>query len=171
MSFSDEDPDETGYRDPLWRDANARQRPKEVDYQLCDRIFEAVANGADLVSLCTYDRDLPLPGTFLRWVQRDPTLAQEWQEALTIRTTVGVEEMLLVAEDSNPHRARVRFDARRFHAERLMPQRYGPRAYLHNGDKPENDAPDYGSEIRRKLDQMAQRHRTEEDAVAIGDGR
>lgn len=165
----DDDPEET-FHDPLWRDANARQRPREFDPRLADRICDAVANGADLVSLCTYDRDLPLPGTFLRWVAKDPLLAQDWQEAVAIRTTVGVEEMLLVAEDSNPHRARVRFDARRFHAERLMPTKYGPRAYLHNGDKPENDAPDYGSEIRRKLDQMADRHRSEE-TVAIEGGR
>jgi hypothetical protein len=141
-----------------WTPDEYRQKPKEFDPALAEAIVERVANGETLGELCK-DRDMPLPATFLRWVAQDPHLSEQWEEALTLRTELAVDEMLMVANDYDSKRARNRLDARKFHAERMMPGKYGPRAYVSTVAKTEDTAGgiDWGADVRRKLDAMSKR--------------
>ncbi len=135
-----------------------RKRPREFDPALADLIVERVLNGEGLAEICS-DRDYPMAGTFLQWVNRDPDLAQAYTEALKIRADLHVEQMLNVADDYNTQRARNMMDARKFAAEKILPGKYGPRAYTTVTTTEEKDVAgiDYGADVRRKLEAMAER--------------
>lgn len=133
-----------------------RRRPKEFNPRQAEIIIERVMNGETLDEICA-EEDYPLPGVFMQWIRRDPHLAAEYGEALEIRTELMVDSMVSVADDVNTSRARNQLEARKFHAERLMPKKYGPRAF--NVEEKKDDVSggiDYGAEVRRKLANMAQ---------------
>lgn len=139
----------------LWQPDDFRQRPRDYDPALADRIVEQVANGQDLFSLCLSDRDLPLPATFLRWVERDELLRADYEQARRIRTDLLVEDILRVSDSRDSRRSRVQLDARKFHAERLAPEKYGPRP---TGPEPDQKSTaDAGAELRRRLDDIYSR--------------
>jgi hypothetical protein len=139
-----------------WTPEEYRQRPRELDFKLADIIIERIANGEMLTEICD-DRDYPLPATFLRWLREDPNLQSLYNEALELRTELLVEGMVEVADSHDSKRAKNQLDARRFHAERLMPGKYGPRAFTAEVKPGEDEGGiDYGAEVRRKLASMAQ---------------
>jgi hypothetical protein len=141
-----------------WTPEEYRQRPKDFDPALADMIVERVANGETLMTICR-DRDYPLPATFLRWVGQDPTLGEQFAEAQALRSELMMDDILHVADDMDSKRGRNRLDARKFHAERMLPGKYGPRAYVTNATAKEDAGGgiDWGADVRRKLESMAKR--------------
>lgn len=135
-----------------------RQRPRDFDPGLADEILQRVENGETLVAAC-FERAMPLPATFLTWVDDDPNLAERYEVALRRGTDVVFDEALEAAFDADTHRGSLRHKALMTRAERLMPERYGPRAVLKTG--PEKDDAtsgiDHQAEVRRKLGAMAKR--------------
>lgn len=155
---------------PRWTPEQYRQKPTDPDPGLCVQIIERVSNGELLVEICR-EREMPLPATFLRWVSLDPTLEAGYREALSIQTDVHADEIMLVTQGTDAQTARVQLDALKFRVERMNPTKYGPRAVIDLGRKDKDSAGgvDHGYQVRRKLEQMAERMaaaRTEPPAAA-----
>lgn len=141
---------------PRWTPDEYRQRPRDFDPGLTQQICDRVANGEALSEICD-DRDMPLPATFLRWLRQDDTLASEYRQALLDRSDVLVEELLVVAGLSDSKEAKNQIDVRKFHAERLNPEKYAARSNvnLRTPNEPDAAGIDYGAQVRRKLAAMA----------------
>lgn len=136
-----------------------RQRPRDYSPGVADAILDRVRNGETLVDAC-YEREMPLPATFLAWCEDDPEgLGEQYSRALRIHTDVVFDEALSAAFDADTHRGSLRHKALLTRAERLMPERYGPRSGVKIG-KEGDDATsgiDHQAEVRRKLAEMAGR--------------
>lgn len=145
-----------------WTPSEYRQRPREYDPRLARQIVEMVENGESLVELCSEDRDLPLPGTFLRWCDDNPDLNREYRAACRRRSECMVDSMIDASMDVDPARGRNRIVVAQFHAERLNPKKYAKRTYM-NADinaadeDSEGRRSDAAAELRRRVMNMRQR--------------
>lgn len=152
---------------PRWTPEDYRTRPKEYDPSLADIIIERIGNGEYLPAICASDRELPLPGTFLRWCELDPLLDAEYVSARKRGTEVNVDEMAVASYLDNVKQANLISKTIQAHVQMTDPARYGPRATLKlpgNGDN-EDGGIDYRSEVRRKVDALAARFGQDEAAA------
>lgn len=146
-------------RDPLFTPEDYRSRPRDFDPATAELIIDRVLNGETLLEVCLGDRDMPLPGTFLRWLEDDPTSKNAYEEALLISARVQMDEILSESWNANTFVAGNRMRALQHRVERLNPNRFSPRATIHTPPKEGDDdaTVDYGAEVRRKLDAIARR--------------
>jgi len=154
-------------RAPRYLPAEYRSRPSDYSPRLVDDILARVDNGELLTDICD-DQDMPLPGTFLRWCREDARLQERYREAQHVGNEVRFDQAASEAFGSDPYVARVRSDALRWHVERSQPERYGPRALVKE-QRPEDDAGagiDYSAELRRRIEQMAERTRAAEETAS-----
>lgn len=152
---------------PKWTPEEYRDRPKDYDPAVADRILERLENGELLPSICSNDRDMPLPGTFLKWVYADPHLERLYVQARQIGTEVSVDEAVVAAQNRNAPVAGNESRAIMWHAERTWPEKYGPRAFVKTKEGEGQDGGvDYTSEVRRKIDDMARK--IQANAVSSG---
>lgn len=135
-----------------------RSRPREYEPELADTIIDMVSCGELLSDICL-DRDMPLPSTFLRWCDEDDKLRERYVKAQEYGAEVSFDEATSVAFDSDVARGSVRWRALMTRAERMMPDKYGPRATLRQTKEVEDAAAgiDYASEVRRRFNAMAER--------------
>lgn len=142
---------------PRWADEDYFRRPKEFDSRITEQIIERIMNGETLNSLCANNRDYPLPGTFLLWMEQEPEYNLRYRRAKAIQTELLVDGIL---EDGKAGTwdAGVRVNAGKIYAEKTDPGRYGPRAFYIQ-PKLEDEGPmvDHTAELRRKIGQMAER--------------
>lgn len=142
---------------PRWAEEDYRQRPKEFDPDIAQAIIERVLNGETLNSLCANNRDYPLPGTFLLWMEQEPEYHLRYRKAKNIQTELLVDGIL---EDGKAGTwdAGVRVRAGQIYAEKSDPMRYGPKATVYI-PRQEEEAPqvDHTVELRRKIAAMAER--------------
>lgn len=135
-----------------------RSRPRELDHVKFDLICDRISNGETLVEICDADRDMPLPGTFLKWCEEDPSLAEEHDKARRRGADVNFDSSVDAAFDADYSRGRVRAEALRYHVERTHPEKYSPRATLNVPEKKEPAGHDAGAELRRRIEAMAARN-------------
>lgn len=135
-----------------------RQRPDFYDPDIADVIIQMIANGETLSDICE-DRDAPLPATFLRWCKEDERLMERYHEALESHVDVIFDESAAQAFDSDSVRAGVRHRALLTRAERMMPEKYGPRATLRQTKEvpDEGSGIDYAGEVRRRIETISER--------------
>lgn len=145
---------------PRYTPDEYRQRPREFDPRIADLIVEMVTNGEDLKTICEFDRDMPLPGTFIQWTRQDSALGLAYDEAKRIRAEVYFEEIVPLSDAGDSNRARIQVDARKYHTQQAAPDKYGRGLGLPAPPRTEDAAPDYASEVRRKLDDMVRRLET-----------
>lgn len=133
-----------------------RQKPKEFNPLLAEKMIVRIANGETLHEICD-ERDMPLPATFLSWIEMDEELARGYAKAQRYRTTLLVERMVGLGDAPDPSRARLAFDVNRFHAERLMPDQFGPANFRQNQSDQRTVRPDHRAELRRRIDDIVSR--------------
>ena len=144
---------------PRWTPDDYRTRPKEYDPAVADIILERLANGEMLPAICSSDRDMPLPGTFLRWCELDPILESQYVSARRIGTEVNLDEMVIASQNKNVSQAILCTKALKDHVQLTDPARYGPRSVVRTsgeGEK-EDGGIDYRAEVRRKVEALATR--------------
>lgn len=143
---------------PRWTPDDYRQRPTEYDPLVAERILRRVENGEMLPAICATDRDMPLPGTFLRWVDLDSDLKKEYNLARQRGTEVNVDEAVVAAQSRNAAVGGNESRALMWHAERQWPEKYGPRAFVKTKEgEVEDGGVDYRAEVRRKIDLLAEK--------------
>lgn len=139
---------------PRYSQEEYRTRPKEYDPDVADAILERLSNG-DLLPVVCDNIDMPMPGTFLKWVDEDPILAEQYAKARRRGSEILVDEMVAVTLDNKEASLLgIRSRALENHAKMTDPARYGNRSNVAaTKDEAENTV-DYRSEVRRKLDDL-----------------
>lgn len=101
-----------------------------------DDICNEITEGKSLNSICK-DKSMPSKGVFLGWCDKDKTLADQYARAMDQRAELYAEEIVSIADETtDPAKARLQIDARKWVACKLKPKKYGDKI-THEGD-PEN---------------------------------
>ncbi len=148
-----------------WQPEDYRQRPQDLDREVVEYILVRLENGETLTAICEENRDMPLPGTFLRWKNENNDIAARYAQALASGTECRFHEILDAAGSSRTTAA-LEVAALRHYTERQMPDKYGPRATVKNITRPEGDTDggDRGgiyaadaAEVRKRIEDIAAR--------------
>jgi len=147
---------------PRWAEEDYRQRPMDFDSRIADAIIVRIMNGETLNALCSNNRDYPLPGTFLLWMDHEPEYNLKYRRAKSIQAELLVDGIL---EDgkSGVWDAGTRARAGQIYVEKTDPSRWGQRAVV-PVPPPADNAPvaDHTHELRRKINAMAERAKARE---------
>lgn len=110
----------------------------EFSQVTADLICELIVDGQSLRSICVAD-DMPSRTTVLKWLNENPDFASQYARAREAQQDTYAEEVVFIADtEEDPQKARVRIDARKWHASKLAPHKYGERVtnVVEGGDKP-----------------------------------
>lgn len=113
---------------------------------LFDRICDRIADGESLRDICR-ESDKPNKGTFFRWLATDKALADQYAKAKEAQAEFMADEIMNIADDGTNDwleqngdetartaykyngeavaRSRLRVDARKWVASKLLPKKYG----------------------------------------------
>jgi hypothetical protein len=132
-----------------------RQKPREFNPLLAERVIVRIANGESLNDICQ-EREMPLPSVFLGWVEMDEELRKAYDKARVHRTQLLVDSMISVSRGPDDKKARTHNEVAKFHAEKLIPEIYGTGQ---DRRRQENEIarPDSRAELRRRIEEMAAR--------------
>lgn len=110
-------------------------RPSDYTQEIADEICTRLANGESLRAICNSDRDdfMPAMGTVLRWVGEKPEFRDQYARAREIQAESHADEIVTIADGdkfAEPDavgvaRDRLRVDARKWVASKLLPKKYG----------------------------------------------
>jgi len=100
---------------------------KNVDLEVFRHILWRMSNGESLTRICK-EEDQPDYGVFINWAQSSEDLYQEYARARQIQSDYFADQTIEIADtETDNHRARNRMDARRWHASKIAPRKYGDR--------------------------------------------
>lgn len=93
---------------------------------VADRILEQVSDGKSLRSICEA-QDMPSRVTVFAWLREKPDFAEEYDRARKESATALVDDLVAITDrtDLDPNDKRVRMDARRWIASKVLPKLYG----------------------------------------------
>lgn len=104
--------------------------------ELFDRICARIAAGGDdnsLRKICE-ESGMPDRGTFGDWSKRTPELRAQYDQAFIDRRDTYFDEMIDIADtDPDPHRAKVRIEARKWAWARQDRSRFGDKIGVDGG--------------------------------------
>jgi hypothetical protein len=132
-------------------------RPSDYTPEIADEICTRLANGESLRAICGSDRDdfMPSIGTVLRWVGEKPDFQKQYARAREIQAETHADDIVTIADGdrfADPDavgvaRDRLRVDARKWVASKLLPKKYGDKVQT------EVSGPDGGAiQTETKLD-------------------
>lgn len=144
-------------------------RSDTVDLDKFNEIIELLCNGTTITKLCAQE-DFPDYSVFVNWVAYDPELYTKYARAKQIQADYFAEQIIDISDDeSNPQKARNRMDARRWHASKIAPRKYGERVLneLTGGftQKVKVDLSNMSSEMRQKLREAVIRNMEEPQTI------
>lgn len=101
-------------------------------------ILKRLSHGESLRAICA-DEHLPAYQTFLEWCAEDAELADQYARARERQADHYASEIIEIADiEEDPQRARVRIDARKWVASKLLPKKYGDRQEIEHSGKLES---------------------------------
>ena len=112
-----------------------RGRPSRFSNEIATEVCDRLAAGESLQSICR-DRHLPHERTVRRWAIEDHegfspryTRERELQTECLIDQIVAIADSVADERESSPavHAARLRVDARKWIASKMLPRKYGDR--------------------------------------------
>jgi hypothetical protein len=93
---------------------------------LAIEIIDEICSGASLKQTLL-NRKVPIP-SFFEYIAANPVLSNRYGRAQLARAELLVEEIVDIADtESDPQKARVRTDVRKWYASKMQPQKYGDR--------------------------------------------
>lgn len=113
-----------------------KQKGVRVEYnqRWADIICEMLINGESLRAICSAD-DMPAISTVMKWLHQNPDFAEQYARAREAQQDTYADEITFIADtEPDPQRARVRIDARKWHASKLSPKKYGDKVDLTHGN-------------------------------------
>lgn len=109
-------------------------RPSLYSPALADTIIDGITSGLSLREICRADA-MPDRATVFRWLEAHPDFAAKYARAREFQAEANAEEIIDIADtEEDPARARVRVDARKWVASKLVPKRYGDRMVHEGGE-------------------------------------
>jgi hypothetical protein len=111
-------------------------RPSDYTPAIADEICTRLANGESLRAICNSDRDdfMPAAGTVLRWVSQNEEFREQYVRAREIQAETHADDIVAIADGTSlggeekvslTARDRLRVDARKWVASKLLPKKYG----------------------------------------------
>jgi hypothetical protein len=109
-------------------------RPSRYSDALAESICERIAEGESLVSICRSDA-MPGYSTVLRWLDANEEFRGRYARARDDQAERFAQEIVDIADtEEDTQRAKLRMDARKWVAAKLLPKKYGERQTLeHEG--------------------------------------
>lgn len=102
-------------------------KTSDPDYDVFQNILYRMMNGEALTTICQ-EEDMPDYSVFINWTAQEPEWFKEYARARQIQADYYADSIVAIADTSNdPQKARNRMDARRWHASKLAPRKYGER--------------------------------------------
>lgn len=101
----------------------SEEEREKVFMAVCERLCE----GENLTEICR-DKNMPTKGTVLKWVATRPDYADQYARARAMLVDAFAYQTIDIADNcTDPAKARVQFDARRWFAAKIEPKKYGDR--------------------------------------------
>lgn len=118
-------------------------RPSSYTSERGDAVCAALASGLSLSQVCKQE-GMPDPATVYRWIQAQPEFRDKYAQAREIQAEVLIGEIIEIADDTTRdvdfddegnarqnseyiNRSRLRVDARKWYASKVLPKKYGDR--------------------------------------------
>lgn len=102
-------------------------RPSTYTDSLARRICVQIAEGKSIRKICQ-GKGMPTLSTIFKWLDEKPAFSEQYARARAIQAEVHADEIVDIADtESDPAKARVRVDARKWIAVKLLPRKYGDR--------------------------------------------
>ena len=102
-------------------------RKSTYSADIADRICTMLADGRTITSICS-DSDMPSIDGVYGWLQKQPAFAEAYARAREAQQDTFAGQIIDIADnDDDPQRARNRIDARKWHAAKTAPRKYGDR--------------------------------------------
>jgi hypothetical protein len=103
---------------------------------LAETICERIATGESLRNVCR-SAHMPSKSTVSLWLRNSREFSDQYARACEFRADAIADEIIEIADNcTDPQKARVQIDARKWYAAKIAPKKYGDRI-THAGD-PEN---------------------------------
>jgi len=104
--------------------------PSSYTTEIAERICEEIAAGKHLHLLCTEDW-APAERTVYQWLRARDDFAQMYAHARERQQEVFAAQVVLIADtEKDPARARNMMDARKWHASKVAPKKWGDRVEI-----------------------------------------
>jgi hypothetical protein len=95
-------------------------------------ICERIASGESLKAICE-SQGMPSRETVYVWLASDSEFSDKYARAREDQADYYADEIIDIADkDSDPNKARVRIDARKWKASKLQPKKYGDKIDLNH---------------------------------------
>jgi hypothetical protein len=130
-------------------------RPQKYSAELAATICEHIAEGKSLRSFCEMD-ETPSKSMVMRWLREHAEFRDQYVRAREDQAELHAEEIVHIADtEPDPQVARVRIDARKWVAARLLPKRYGEKSEVNvNADHKHHHAVEPLSESAHWLEKL-----------------
>ncbi len=108
---------------------------KEIDLEVFDGILVRMANGETLTRILK-EENQPDYCVFMNWVQSSEELYKKYARARQIQADYFADQTVEISDtETDNNRARNRMDARRWHAAKIAPRKYGDKVVQeHTGE-------------------------------------
>lgn len=140
-----------------------RDKPRDYNPEVAEHIITRLENGEMLPTICQ-DRDMPLPATFLKWVELDPELEKQFVRARRFGAEINMDLMVCVSQGKDTRRSEIFSKALTIWTEKTDPNRYGPRANIRVKEGDEDGGIDYREEVQRRVASIAKKLAPPEDS-------
>lgn len=109
-------------------------RPSDYTPELADAICEQLSDGEPLAAICAGE-EMPSRATVYRWLAANAVFRDMYARAREEQADTLADDILAIADtEPDAAKARVRVDARKWVASKLLPKKYGDKAvHEHSG--------------------------------------
>jgi len=108
-------------------------RPSIYSEKLVDRMLEEIASGRSVIGLCREEEWTPNADTWYRWLYKIEGLSDRYARAKAHQSEREADIILDIADNATNtdyQVARLRVDARKWIASKLLPNKYGERTQI-----------------------------------------
>lgn len=100
-------------------------RPSSYTQEIGDIICDRLGDGQSLRSICA-NADMPDKSTVFRWLEVNQVFRDHYARAREAQAASYADDIVDISDnETDPQKARVRIDARKWHASKLAPKKYG----------------------------------------------
>jgi hypothetical protein len=105
-------------------------RPSIKTDEKLETILTEIVEGKSLREICMAD-GMPTVATVFKWLSEDTVFSEKYTRAREAQQDTYADEITFIADtEPDPQKARVRIDARKWHASKLAPKKYGDKVDL-----------------------------------------
>ena len=108
-------------------------RPSIYTEKLVDKMLEEIASGRSVIGLCRDEDWTPNAETWYRWLYKIEGLSNRYAQAKSVQSEREADIILDIADNATNtdyQVARLRVDARKWIASKLLPNKYGERTQI-----------------------------------------